>query len=372
MARRCSSVRRRGRTRAAALLALASAVALGACSTGDETVEGPVTVYVSLPLSGPAGPDGRDAADGAKLALEEAEGRAGGLEVEAKYLDGANPVSDWDPAAVGRNARRAVQDSSTAAYIGELASQPTRTSMPITNDAGIAQISPGASGIDLTAPAEGYPDSPEVYRPSGEVTFARVVPDDGVQARALAEWAGELRLLVVATELASRAPFDSLMLSEFAADAAEVGVDVAEPGQLTTVDGEQSPDPFFIAGGGRVGPGQLTAGGRRYAVSGAVEPGLLPDAAFASQFRERFGRRPGPYAAYGFEAMRVALEAIGAADSKDGFRASVIDGILDSRHMDSVLGSYAITSEGDTSLCEVQRYRRERRLVPGEAVCPRG
>ena len=163
-----------------------------------------MTVYVSVPLSGPAAPDGRDAADGARLALMKADGRAGDLEVEAKYLDDANPVHRWDPAAVGRNARRAAQDSSTAAYIGELDSQPTRASLPITNDAGIAQISPGAGGVDLTNPAEGYPDSPDRYRPSGEVTFARVIPDDAALARAAAKRAAEVGVDSVAATMTHR------------------------------------------------------------------------------------------------------------------------------------------------------------------------
>jgi branched-chain amino acid transport system substrate-binding protein len=370
VARRCSSVKRPGRIRAAALLALASAVALGACSADEETVEGPVTVYVSLPLSGPAAPDGRDAADGARLALEQANGRAGDLEVEAKYLDGANPVSRWDPTAVGRNARRAAQDSSTAAYIGELDSQPTRTSMPITNDAGIAQISPGASGIDLTAPAEGYPDSPEVYRPSGEVTFARVVPSDAVQVRAIADWAAEMRVPHV-TVSPGVPPFGALMSDEFARDASEVGVEVSQFPDIGGGPSKGQPNSLFAVGFGP-GPGELSVGPNTYGVVGTLEPNRLPPGSFPADFRARIDRRPGPYAAYGYEAMRVALEAIGNADTKDGFRASVIDGILDSDHSDSVLGTYSITSEGDSSLCAVQRYRLVGRRVPGEAVCPSG
>ena len=333
-----------------------------------------MTVYVSLPLSGPAALEGRDAADGAKLALEQAGGRAGDLEVQTKYLDDANPVERWDPVAVGRNARRAAQDSSTAAYIGELDSQPTRASMPITNDAGIAQISPGASGVDLTQPAEGYPDSPDRYRPSGEATFARVVPSDREQVRALAQWAAELESREVSVA-GRKDPFSQLMASEFSTDAAEVGIEV-EMAEGPFAVGPAASGSAFLAGVGVTGPGQLAARGAIHVVSGVVEAGRLPQRAFPAEFRERFGRRPGPYAAYGYEAMRVAMEEIGGADTQEGFRASVVDGVLDSEHPDSALGTYSITSEGDTSLCAVQRYRLADRglgrLVPDKAVCPRG
>jgi branched-chain amino acid transport system substrate-binding protein len=342
------------------------ALALAACSADDEAVEGPVTVYVSLPLTGPAAPDGRDAADGAKLALEQADGRAGDLEVEAKYLNGADPVHRWDPAAVGRNARRAAQDSSTAAYIGELDSQPTRTSLPITNDAGIAQISPGASAIDLTAPAEGYPDSPDVYRPSGEATFARVVPSDAVTARALAAWAGELGLSPVAVR-AEPGPFAALMASEFTADAEELGVEVLKPGQEAARIGAD-----FGAGAGGIGPGVLRSGEGARTVASALVARELPERTFVGEFRESFGRSPGPYAAYGYEAMRVALDAIEGADTQEGFRGSVVDGVLGSDHPSSALGSFSIDGEGDTSLCTVQRYRLEGRARPDGAVCPDG
>jgi branched-chain amino acid transport system substrate-binding protein len=152
----------------AALLALALA---GCGIAGSAKIEAPVTVYVSLPLTGPRGADGRDAADGARLALEQAQGKAGSIQVRATYLDDAKGRV-WDPVAVGANARRAVQDSSTAAYVGELDSEPTRASMPITNDAGLVQVSPGAGGVDLTQPAAGYPNSPDRYRPSGSPNFA--------------------------------------------------------------------------------------------------------------------------------------------------------------------------------------------------------
>jgi branched-chain amino acid transport system substrate-binding protein len=326
-------------------------------------VQGPVTVYVSLPLTGPSAADGADAADGGRLALQQAGGRAADLEVRARYLDDANG-SAWDPVAVGRNARRAVQDSSTAAYIGELASEPTRASAPITNDAGIVQLSPGAGGIDLTEPAEGYPDTPDRYRPSDTVTFARVVPSDAETVRAAAEWAAALKLRRVLAS-SNGTPFGDLMLREFSADATEVGVEVTNGATAGSA-------PEFLAGAASQGPGLLKVRGAVRLTSGALAPSRLPKGAFAAAFTARFGREPGPYAAYGYEAMRVVLEAIGTASGKEEFRVSVAEAVIGSQHPDSILGPYSITSEGDTTLCAIQRYQqRGGDLVPRSAVCPR-
>jgi hypothetical protein len=163
--------------------------------------------------------------------------------------------------------------------------------------------------------------------------------------------------------------FGDLMLSEFSTDAAEVGVQVAEVGPGRVIG---AADPRFLAGAGEIGPGELFAGGARYLTSGALDPSRLPKSAFVDDFGSRFGRRPGPYAAYGFEAMRVVLEAIEAAQGKDEFRTAVVDGALGSEHPGSILGLYSITADGDTTLCAIQRYREEGgEPVPGEAVCPR-
>ena len=288
----------------AAAVALTAVLVLTGCSIADgpADVEGPVTVYVSLPLSGPRAAEGRDAADGARLALEEAEGKAGDLEVESRLLDDARQGRSFDLVAVGANARRAASDSSAAAYIGELGSGPTRTALPILNDAGIAQVSPGATAVDLTQPIPGDDEAPESYRPSGRITFARVIPNDRVVAAARANLAAS---------------------------------SVVEP---------------------------------------AIDPGFLPRRRpeFSALFRERFSRAPGPYAAYGYEAMSVVLDAIESRDTgAQDFRSSVVDELLQVERPDSVLGPYSFTSEGDTTLCEVQPYRERAPsgLVPERPVC---
>jgi ABC-type branched-subunit amino acid transport system substrate-binding protein len=276
-----------------------------------------VKVYVSLPLTGPRAEEGRDAADGGRLALEQAGGQAGELKVEASFLDDAKGAL-WDPVAVGANARSAAQDSSAVAYIGELDSEPTRASAPITNDAGIVQISPTAGAVDLTRSAEDHPDSPDRYQPSGTPGFARIVPADDMVEAAAQAWGSEL-------------------------GGAQVIVDF----------GEDNPSA-------------------EHAVTAELDPERLPDRRFAGLFANRFGREPGPYAAYGYEAMALALQAIGEADTdSDRFRGEVRDGVIGGERRESLFGPYSITEEGDSTICMVQRYRVDRgQPQPLDAPCP--
>jgi branched-chain amino acid transport system substrate-binding protein len=351
----------------AALAALLLGSLVAGCGVGGgAAIEAPVNVYVSLPLTGPRAADGRDAADGARFALEQAGGKAGSIEVRAQYLDDANG-RPWDPVAVGANARTAVQDSSAAGYIGELDSEPTRASVPITNDAGVVQVSPGAGGVDLTSAAAGYPDSPERYRPSGSASFARTVPSDAVVADAAASWASELGASSAAVT-SDGSPFQDLSASEFRSAAAEHGIRVMEgkPPREVAVAANAGAFAVYEPGASRLGlyGSNPTSG----VLSAELDPGHLPDQAFASRFEQRFHRPPGPYAAYGHEAMELILQAIrGAGTDATSFRDSVRNGVFGANRDDSVLGSYSITADGDTTVCMIQRYRGTRALG---APCP--
>jgi branched-chain amino acid transport system substrate-binding protein len=355
---------------ALAALLLAVVGVAGCDVTRSAEIEAPVAVYVSLPLTGPRGADGRDAADGARLALEQARDKAGSIQVRAHFLDDAKGKL-WDPVGVGTNARTAVQDSTTAAYIGELDSEPTRGSAPITNQAGIAQVSPGAGAVDLTAPAAGYPDSPDRYRPSGSVNFARTVPGDDVVVDAAATWASELGAKAAAVT-SDGSPFQDLAASEFRTAAAEHGVPVG-PGK--------PPRRVAVAPGGATrlvyepGTARLAVFGntpQTLQVSAELDPSRLPDQRFPAQFQQRFHRPPGPYAAYGYEAMALVLQGIGEAGTDaSSFRDDVREAVIGAHRDGTVLGSYSITSEGDTTECMIQRYRLEPSIpVPLGAPCP--
>ncbi|MDQ2676721.1 MAG: hypothetical protein M3Y34_07915 [Actinomycetota bacterium] len=251
--------------------------ALAGCGGSEAEGDPTLTVYVSAPLTGPAGADGRDVADGARLALADAGGEAAGVEVEARYLDVAGRnESRSDPVTAARNARTATEDSTAIAYVGELDSAASRISVPITNSAGILQVAPGSGATDLVV-TETFDDSvPEEVQATGERTFARVMPSDQ-----------EVR--------------------------------------------EEFGDDELIAG--------------------PASADELPDAGreMLARFESEFGREPGPWAPYGYEAMASVLAAIDRADDALS-RSSVVDAYFDGTERDTVLGTYSVTEEGETTL----------------------
>ena len=99
----------------AAFMVAAFAVLAG-CGSGSSG-ESRLTVYLSAPLSGAAGRDGEDIADGARLALADAGWEAGGHPVRLEVLDAADPGGATD-AIAGANARTATSGPSCRCRCG--------------------------------------------------------------------------------------------------------------------------------------------------------------------------------------------------------------------------------------------------------------
>jgi ABC-type branched-subunit amino acid transport system substrate-binding protein len=72
-------------------------------------------------------------------------GQPESVRVQVVCLTDAEARGRLDLATIGANARRAVEDSRTVAYIGDPTPAATRFSAPILEEAGIAQLS-GSSG----------------------------------------------------------------------------------------------------------------------------------------------------------------------------------------------------------------------------------
>ncbi|MDQ3741634.1 MAG: ABC transporter substrate-binding protein, partial [Actinomycetota bacterium] len=173
---------RRFLTALTALPVLVATLGLAACGTSERAEEARIvgdalTVYSSLPQTGPLAPVSRDVVRAQKLALEEAGGRAGDFRISYVSLDSADPkTGHWSPKRVAANARTAVDDLQTIAYLGELEAGASAISVPVLNEGGMLQVSPGDTFAGLTE--RGAPGEPDKYYPSGRRTFARLVPPD--------------------------------------------------------------------------------------------------------------------------------------------------------------------------------------------------
>lgn len=366
-------------SRAALCLAavLALATSLGGCDPGagnGGSGHSTLMVYVSVPLHGEGASRGEAIENGIKLAIADAQGRAGSHRVEAVYLDNTRGKR-WDQAVSADNARRASQDVTAIAYIGDVDSGATRVSLPITNQAEVVQLSPAASAVDLTRLAGGQ--APERLQPSGKRTFARVVPADDIQARAAALWAKQMGAKRVAV-LSSGEPFGDVVTVAFEDAARRLRLRLVRPGER--------PDMIYVGGSGGDGLKALRQAGasapgaklmapdsllgpsilreatplhdRLYVTSPFIDPSRLPPVGqrFAAAYRKRFDGAPDAAAAYGYETMALLIDAIRRAGEDDD-REGVAKATLATRSRRSVLGTYSIDELGDTTLRTVSGYR---------------
>jgi branched-chain amino acid transport system substrate-binding protein len=153
-----------GRRGGVAFAALIAALAAAGCGGGGASAGATVSVYLSAPMRGSEAPRGRKLCAEAKHALAAAGGRAGDLHVRLSCLDASGPAGAWTLAQVGADARRAVQDSTTVAYIAEPEPRARLQSRPILQQAGIADVvaNSGAAPMHriLHAVAEAGTESP--------------------------------------------------------------------------------------------------------------------------------------------------------------------------------------------------------------------
>jgi branched-chain amino acid transport system substrate-binding protein len=380
----------RARTSAAVAL-VAAALTLCGCLGGDERstrIEGDtVTVYSSLPRGGVSGPAARATAAGQRLALEDAGGRAGGLEVELVELYSSEPDERlWDPDQVSANAERAADDPRAIAYLGELDFGGSAVSVPITNEAGLLQVSPADGLTSLTRTPLGRPRAgPERYYPAGERSFVRLVPADELQAEVLLRRVrdGGARSIAVLHDgdIHSRELADVLLAlarrdgpEPLAAE--EYRGRVEEIPDIARTLAEEPPDALVYAGIAGAGTGRLLAAvddalpgvpvhstegmlsrdpaaristaPARMSALGAIAPaGEMPPA--GRRLLARLRRSEGPDAArpealYGYESMRLALDAIRAGGAD---RARVRREGLKIRKRRSPLGAYRILATGE-------------------------
>jgi branched-chain amino acid transport system substrate-binding protein len=366
-----------------------------------------VNVYSSLPAQGINRGQTSAVVMGARLALQESGGQAGGVSVNYIPLSNAQKPGFADERTSAENARRAASDPNAVAYLGEFFSNSTAVSLPILNRAGILQVSPSNTYQGLTVGGPGTRTrEPERYFPTGRRTYGRVVPNNVVQAAALATLmkasrcrstflisddttygAGivanarrasrRLRLHVSGQAVAdkNRRSYEDLARRIHAPCALYGGVTGSNAVQVFRSLGARKRHLRFFSGDGvaeeafanprKGGIPRDIARRTLLTVATLGESGFPPP---GRQFFERFRaayqtRIVDPYAAYGYEAMSVVLAAIDRAAPQSTDRGAVVDAFFQTRDRASVLGTYSIDANGDTTLRDYGVYRISRGLL---------
>ena len=360
------SVRPRAVTACGLLLALALAGCAGRTNSAVTVSGQALTIYASLPPGGAGGEPAADVLAAEHLAFQQAGASVGKFTVRLVTLHGRE-ISD--------NARRAVQNSTAIAYLGEIVPGTSQDSVPITNELGMLQVSPTDTAAYLTQAVPEVSGSPTTFYPSRSTyheTFARVVPTSAQEAQAITAEMHSLGLtkLYVADD---GTPYGATTASEVRAGATKQG--------LSLVSSAAAADAIFYGGNTKVRATRaldqaaaasstaklfapsalydnsfvtgLSAAAQKnlYVSSPGFTPATLTPAGrqFTSAFRSAYGHAPVPEAIFGYEAMSSVLAVLKQAGTGAGSRATVVNDYRTLHDRQSVLGTYSISS-GDTTL----------------------
>ncbi len=377
---------------------------------GGNTVSGTnLTIYSSLPLQGTSRGQSTAVIDGEKLALDDLApgGKLGKYTVKYVSLDDStaqNPGTA-DEGQTAQNARKASSDASTIAYLGEFNSGGSKVSIPILNQKGIPQISPSNTYVGLTTNDPGSePGEPQKYYPTGKRTYARVVPRDTIQGAALVAtmksdgckavtlWndgstygAGLARNIELSAKQGSLPVQDKQRTDKSAPNYRSLASGIKTDCFLWSgVTGENGVQVFKDAAAAApsaklYGPDGVAEEAFTNPAKGGIPANVgartkvtvatlglkdLPDAKpVVDSFKKKYGTATvDPYGVYGYETMALLLDSIKRAGSSGNDRSKVIEEIFSTKDRKSVLGTYSIDKNGDTTLTDYGLYTIEKGL----------
>jgi len=389
------------------VVAAVGLVACGSTSGGTKVSGNTLTIYSSLPLQGASRVNSVAVVNGAQLALKALGDKIGNYSINYSSLDDSTATAGkWDPGQTSTDARKAAGDKTTIGYIGEFNSGASAISIPILNRATIPQISPANTAVGLTTSGPGAtPGEPQKYYPTGKRTYARIVPRDTVQAAAqvtLQKQLGCTKVYILNDQevygaglaanavaalkaqnltVAGNSPYDPKAANyrSLAAKAAGTGADCVFISAITennavqlTKDMAAALPKAKIFGPDGVAESTYTdpaKGGipasldsRVFVTVATLAPDKYPPAGkafFARYDRTYSTTSPEPYAIYGYETMSLMLDAIkrATAGGVSADRSKVLAAIFATRNRHSVLGTYSINPNGDTTLTDYGSYK---------------
>ena len=375
------------------LVATVLAAGMAGCSAaGSSSVKAKgttLTIYASLPPGASTDPVVQDVLDAERLAFQKKHG-----EVTAFQLVFAPPLSGGK---LSDHARTAIRDTSAIAYLGEILPGDSADTMGINNAQELLQVSPTDTALELTLSTPVLSNTPgryyEALKSYGR-TFARVVPNAQREAKAQVQEMQSLSVsklyvgddgstygrAIAQAVRQDASPAITVVSSQSGADAIFYGASrdsaairvftsalQANP-QVKLFGPSALADPTFAAGMG--------AGAKNVFISA---PGFLPadltplGRAFVADFKTKYGRTPVPQAIFGYEAMAAAIDVLKEAGTSANNRGVLVQDFFAIKNRSSVLGTYSINANGDTSI-EPFVFSRVRagKLVPFKFVEPQG
>jgi branched-chain amino acid transport system substrate-binding protein len=372
-------------------IAIAAAVAGCTAPASNQTVSGgTLSVYASVPPGGAGGQEAQDVLAAEQLAFQQAGAKVGNFKLRfVKIAD--RKVSD--------NARTVIQDDTAIAYLGELIPGLSADSLGITNAQDLLQVTPTDTAVALTQSTSTVPNSPNRYYESlssNGRTFARVVPTTSLEAKAQVQGMQALHVtrLYVATDgsqygraIAQAVRTDasqasiSLSASPAGADAVFYGASSQQAAaRLFNSTASSNPtaklfgpsalsDSAFVA---RLAPAVRNL----YVSAPGFEPnGLGAEAKtqFVQPFVAAYHHTPAPQAIFGYEAMSAVLAVLRQAGSSADDRQTVVHDFFGIRNRNSVVGTYSINANGDTSIAPFVLTRLAGgKLVPFRSLAVQG
>jgi branched-chain amino acid transport system substrate-binding protein len=383
------------------LAALALAALLAGCNSSSSTSSsssssasgGTIKIGVDLPVSGADASIGLPTQNGAVMAVEEANknGFAGGkFKLDTSLLDDA-VQGKHDPNAGAQNVKTFIADDGVLAMIGPFNSNVAQAEIPLTNDAGLAQISPSNTNDGLT-----IGDNAKKLRTAHPDTnsYFRVCTRDTKQGQTLAQVAYQRLGFKKAFIIDDNETYGKGLADVFDAQYRQLGGTVLGHEHITanqvdfkallTKIKSQNPDVVFFGGNTSTGGGLIRRqmadvgmaktpylGGDGISddefekqagdmANGAYMTTAAPDAAklpsaktFVDAYKARFKSDVGPYSANAYTAAKIEIAAIEKAISDNGgkmpTRADVLKNIAATTNFDSPIGKQGFDANGDTT-----------------------
>ena len=154
------------------LAAVVTCSVLAGCGATDEAkVAGAqvygtyLSVYTSLPLSGPDARAGNDILNGERLAFSQRDGKIGDFILNFVSLNAlSGDGTETGNGQVALNARRAVTDPRSIAYIGDYEKSQTKLSRVIVDQAQLLQVAPSEGWDGLPGGRQAEPGFRAAYR----------------------------------------------------------------------------------------------------------------------------------------------------------------------------------------------------------------